>query len=282
MTLAFITDPAASWNTFVADPARYLLAQIVRYLPLALGALIIFVIWLIAAVIARIIVRKLLTLSKADRLIQGTKIARLVQAIGTDASLARLLGQLTFWTLIIVGFAAAADVLGLEAVREILSGVAAFIPKLFSALIALVLGAWLAALVARAVGGLARETSSPFASLIEKTTEFVLLLVVITISLDLLGADLTILHANITILIGSGFVTLAFLAGWALRRPAEQIVSNYYLRRILSVGDTISHKGQSGTIEKFSALGFVLQTQDGSRHLVLAKEFLSEAKWKSA
>ncbi len=269
-----------TWPRLVTDPLRYLWAETIRLLPTLIGAILVFLVLWIVALVARAVVRKVARMAQMDALLEGTRLAGVLHALDERLTLSRLLGAIAYYAVLVSGLAAAAELLGLHAVREVVVAVAAFLPRLIGALLALALGAALASAVARAVESVARQATSPYAGFLGRTAEVLLLLVVLTVALDLLGADLEILHANLTILLGAGSLTLAFLAGWAMRQPAEHIVANFYVRRILSVGDRVRFDSHEGTVERFTPLGFVLQGKDGERHLVLAKEYLqAHPKW---
>jgi len=48
------------------------------------------------------------------------------------------------------------------------------------------------------------------------------------------------------------------LFAWAMRRPAEEIIANYYLRRLVRIGDQVTLGNVEGTADRFAALGLVL------------------------
>ena len=277
----FMLSGPEGWYSAVSDPLEYLWAQVVRLLPSVVGAIALFLVIWIVAVVLRFATRKIAGYVRVDALIDGTRIGGLLRQMGDELTLSRLLGALVYYTVLISGLAGAADILGLSAVRDVVRAVVAFLPKILSGILALAVGAALASVVAKAVGAFARQASSPHARLLEGVTEFVLMIVVVTVSLDLLGADLTILHANVTIFLGSFIVATAFLAAWGMRRPAEDVIANYYVRRLLAVGDQVERDGKVGSVERFTPIGFVFKTSDGREHLVLAKEYLAKSpSWK--
>jgi len=177
--------------------------------------------------------------------------------------------------LILSRFAGAAEQLGLTAVRTAISAVLAYVPRVASGLVTLAIGGYVAGAAGRAVGSTLKELKSPFAGVAHSLTESLVLLVTVTVAVNALGADLSFITSNLVLIFGVIAVTLAFLFCWSMRRPAEEVIANYYLRRIVRVGDWITLGSVEGSVEKFAALGVMLKDADGIEHFVPARHVLS-------
>ena len=57
-------------------------------------------------------------------------------------------------------------------------------------------------------------------------------------------------------------------------RPAEEIIANYYLRRLVRIGDQVTLANTEGTVDRFAALGLVLKDSEGCEHFVPARHVL--------
>ena len=101
-----------------------------------------------------------------------------------------------------------------------------------------------------------------------------LLIVVLTLAVDTLGVDLSLITANLTLVVGALVVTICFLFAWSMRRPAEEIIANYYLRRLVSVGDWVSIGEVEGTVERFAAIGVVVRDEQNGLRFVPARHVL--------
>jgi hypothetical protein len=75
-------------------------------------------------------------------------------------------------------------------------------------------------------------------------------------------------------IIGVGLVSIAFLFSWSMRRPAEEIIANYYLRRMVSPGDRVQLGEIEGTIESFTPIGVLLRDASGTERFVPARNIL--------
>jgi OmpA family/Conserved TM helix len=169
-----------------------------------------------------------------------------------------------------MGAAASADILGLPAVRGAIWAVLGYLPKLAAALAVLGVGGYVARVARRAVAGVMKELKSPFAGIAESLTEGVIMLVTITVCVNQLGADLSFITNNLAVILGALIATAALLFAWAMRRPAEEIIANYYLRRLVRIGGQVTLATIEGTVDRFAALGLVLKDSEGCEHFIPA------------
>lgn len=91
----------------------------------------------------------------------------------------------------------------------------------------------------------------------------------------MLGVNLAFITGNLTLLLGAALVVVVFLSCWAMRHPAEELIANYYLRRMLSVGDHVQTKTHQGTVLEFVPLGLMLRDATGDEHFVPARELMA-------
>lgn len=230
--------------------------------------------WL-AATIVRALLRRLLVALRLDRALEGTRLATIIGALGEGFGPAQLVAQLAYYTVLLITLDTAAGQLGLTGVQRALSGAVAYLPKVFSALALLSIGAYVASAAKRSIGAVLRELRNPMAGLAESAVELGTLLVVGLLSLDVLGVNLAFITGNLTLLLGSLLLVASFLSCWAMRHPAEELIANYYLRRMLSVGDHVQTKTHQGTVLEFVPLGLMLRDATGDEHFVPARELLA-------
>lgn len=259
---------------FVVAPAEHALATVVGIAPTVAGALGAFVaLWLLARV-ARVVTVRILRLVKLDQAIDETLISRIFSGLGDGATPSTVLGTIVYFAIVLMGDAASADILGLPAVRGALWAVLGYLPKLAAALAVLGVGGYVARVSRRAVAGVMKELKSPFAGIAESLTEGVIMLVTITVCVNQLGADLSFITNNLAVILGALIATAAFLFAWAMRRPAEEIIANYYLRRLVRIGDQVTLATIEGTVDRFAALGLVLKDSEGCEHFIPAHHVL--------
>lgn len=275
LLFALASGESPSVDRYVLRPAQNALASVIAMLPTvgaAIGTLV--GLW-IAARIARTVTERLLKLAKLDDMIEETLIARILSGLGEGSTPSKVLATLVYLAILLMAFAAAANILGLVAVQAALLAVLAYLPKLGAALAVLGVGGYVARTARRAVASVMKELKSPFAGIAESLTEGLILLLTVTVCVNQLGADLSFITNNLAMILGAFFATAAFLFAWAMRRPAEEIIANYYLRRLVRVGDQITIGNVEGTVDRFAALGLLLKDGEGAEHFIPARHVLN-------
>ena len=261
-------------ESVVAGPFNHLVDEISDYLPSLLSGLAVLLLMWIAARVVRAIVARVLGMTRLDKALAETRIARILKAFNEQLTPSRGLASLVFFAIMLAAGMAAADLMGLDSVRSTLEAVLGYVPVLASAIMVFALGGWIAASARRAVGAVLREMRSPYAPLLESLTETGLLIVTVTIAIDVLGADMSLITPNLTVLVADSVITIPFLYAWSMRRPAEEIIANYYLRRLVKIGDQVSIGEHSGRVERFVPLGIVIENQRRENVFVPARNVL--------
>jgi hypothetical protein len=255
-------------------PVEALWRAAAAHAPAMLSALaLLLLLWLVAR-LARAVVARVLRMTPLDAVIEKTQLGKLLRAFDSGMTLSRAIASLVYVAILLMAFMSAADLLGLGAAREALGAVLGYMPRLISVVFVLAVGGFLASAARRAVGAMLRELRNPYAGSLEAVGEGALLVVSAAIAVDLLGVDISFLTANLSLVIGVGLVTLAFLGSWSMRRPAEEIIANYYLRRMVDPGDRVRLGAIEGTIEGFTPIGVVIRDAAGSEHFVPARHVL--------
>jgi hypothetical protein len=279
-----MTDPLASvdrlealpraLDQMVREPLSRSWAELTARAPALGAALSILVgLWLVAR-LARGLSERLLRAAKVDTALETTFIGRMLSGASQGLTPSRALASLVYAAILLLALAGASEQLGLTAVGVAISAVLAYVPRVASGLITLAIGGYVAGGVGRAVLSTLKELKSPFAGVAQSATETVVLLVTVTVAVNALGADLSFITSNLVLIFGVVAVTAAFLCCWSMRKPAEEVMANYYLRRIVRVGDWITLGSVEGSVEKFTALGVMLKDAEGIEHFVPARHVL--------
>ncbi len=270
---------SASWIDLARGPWGEALGEgkriVIAHAPTVLGGLAILVGGWIAALIARRVTDRLLRAVRLNRAVEGTRVGSLIGSLGKGVTASRLVGQIAYITVILLTLDTAAAHFGLTGLKSALSGVVGYLPKAAGALVIFAAGTYFGSLAKRSVGGILRELRNPAAGLLETLTEVAIILVATLVALDVLGANLTFITSNLTMLLGALLIVVVFLGCWAMRLPAEELVANYYLRRMLSVGDHVQTSRHEGTVLEFQPLGLILRDAKGDEHFVPAKNLIS-------
>jgi hypothetical protein len=261
--------------SMLSEPLERLWTELAARAPAMGSALaVLLALWVVARV-ARSVSERLLRAVKVDSALENTFVGRMLAGAGDGLTPSKALASLVYAAILLLALAGAAEQLGLTAVRTAISSVLAYLPRVGSGLITLAVGGYVAGAAGRAVGSTLKELKSPFAGIAQPATETVVLLVTVTVAVDALGADLSFITSNLVLIFGVIAVTTAFLFSWSMRKPAEEVIANYYLRRLVRVGDFITLNEVQGSVEKFTALGVLLRDEEGVEHFVPARHVLN-------
>ena len=282
MTIEPASDTPTAMERYLIEPLTRLWEQVLEHTPAVITAIVVLIgLWLVGRIV-RAAVGKALGLSRIDKALADTRLGPILDAFRKGLTPSHAIAYIIYFAILVMAWMTAADIVGLGAVRVTLEGVLAYLPSLLSALLILALGGYLAGLARRAVSAVLKEIRSPYARFLEALTELLLLIVVGTLAINALGADMTLITANLTVLITVTSVTIAVLFVWSMRGPAVEIIANYYLRRMVGVGDHVELDGNRGTVTKFAAIGIMLREDDGREVFVPARHVLTGLRRREA
>jgi hypothetical protein len=147
-----------NWGDAILTALANALNLVLTFIPKFIGFLLILLVgWIIASVVSRA-VTLLLRKIGFDRLSDRIGLTRLEQQMGVRMDTAGVLGKIVFWFLFLVFLVPATDALGIPTVSAVLSGLVAYIPNVFVAILVLFLGTLAATFVADIVRGVTATT----------------------------------------------------------------------------------------------------------------------------
>lgn len=192
-------------------------------------ALIVLVGWLVAKVIARG-VAALLRALRFNELAERAGLADFVQKMGVRHDATTVLAAVTKWFVLLIAFTVAFDALGLPAVSSVLRQLLLWLPNLAVALVVLVVGGVLAAVLARLVRASAAEAGLGNPDLLATLARAAVWGFAIIVAVNQIGIAATLVNTLFTglvamIALGGG---LAF--GLGGRDVASRIWDDWYRR----------------------------------------------------
>lgn len=121
-------------------PLLELWDTVVAFLPSLLGALLVFLIGVIIALVLRTVVVKIIALLRIDELARRLDITAQFERVGLRLHIGALLGWIVKWFFIIIALIAATDILGWDQVTDYLGQVVLFVPNVIISVIILLAG----------------------------------------------------------------------------------------------------------------------------------------------
>lgn len=221
------TTEISDWGDAVFLAVSNALNTFIAAIPQVVGALLIILIgWILAGALARL-TTELLRRAGADRLfaehggdVYGSQSRRIQPSA--------VLGELVKWLIRIVFLVAAANVLGMPQVSELLNQILLWIPNLIVAAIILLLAPLLGRFVRGAIEVGAGEMGFTNAPLLGRIAEIAILAFAVVIAINQIGIAANLVNTLFIGLVGA--VSLAFGLAFGLggRDVAAQITQDWY------------------------------------------------------
>ncbi|HET7473338.1 MAG TPA: hypothetical protein VFJ71_09455 [Candidatus Limnocylindrales bacterium] len=221
------TTTIQTWGDAVFLSLSNALNAFLNAIPLVIGALIIIIIgWLIASAVARL-VTELLRRAGADRLfaehggsVYGERTRQIKPSI--------VAGELVKWLIRLVFLVAAANVLGMTQVSELLNDVLLWIPNLIVAAVILLVAPLLARFVRGAIEVGAGEMGFTNAPLLGRIAEIAIVAFAVVIAINQIGIAANLVNTLFIGLVAALALAFGLAFGLGGRDVAAQLTQSWY------------------------------------------------------
>lgn len=259
------------WTATLTESVSRVAVQILEYLPAVLGAVVLLLVGWGVAQLLRIATRKIAE-KTVLRLAHTSPMDTRVQQPLSYGAAPTVASRIVFWVVLLFFVLAAAEVLELELISALLSGITAYIPRLLAGLLILFLGLWFAEVTRAVLSRASKKVGIEQSDVLGRLGQVLVLLVVFSVAAGQIGIDNTLLVALVAIFFGVmlGAVALAFSFG------AKTLIANLLaaqsIAQTYTTGDTIRIGDTEGRILRITRTSLILETQEG-QVLIPAKRF---------
>ncbi len=210
------------WGQAIIDPLQNIWFRFLIFLPNLVGALLILLIgWIIAAGLDRLVVQ-ILKQIKIDSLLNKLGTKSLLKKSGHSFEASDFIGGLVKWTILLVAFLAASDVLGLSKVTDFLNQILNYLPNVFVAIAVLLIGMLAANFLSHVVRGGVNAANVKSANFLATTTKWIIWIFTILVALNQLGIAAIIIDRLITAI----FFMIALAGGLAFGLGGQKAASD--------------------------------------------------------
>lgn len=204
------------------------LVRFVSFLPAIIGAAIILIIgWFIAGLLARLIERAMKAVG-LENAVEHSGIGDFIRRSGTRMTTSGVIAALVKYFIFLIFVQAAANVLGIPQLTEIINRIILYIPNVIVAIAIIVIGS----LIARFLSGLVRSSVSELGvgspNLLATLTQYVIIGFSVIAAIDQLGIAATLINSLLIGLIGSVALAIGLAFGLGGRDVAAQITQKWY------------------------------------------------------
>lgn len=227
------------------------------FLPRLAGALVLLAVGLIVARIIGRTVAKALEAAGLDAFAETHDIDDALERIGLQRPVSTLVGRALRIALSLVVVFAALSLLGLQFLSDSLNAATLYIPDVLVALVILVAGLAVAAILRRRVDRLTEQMDLPVP--LGRLTEIAVLAIFAVTAATQLAIATATLVSILVVLLGAVALTLALAFGLGGREVARAVSAARYARESLSPGQRIAVAGFEGTVEAIEPTALVLR-----------------------
>jgi len=214
-----------TWTEVITSSLQTLWSGFIGFLPRLLGAIIVFLIgWLIAVVLAKL-AAQIIRVFRIDQILEKIGFKRRLEKANLKLDSGKFIGELVKWFFIIVFLMAATDILNLPQVTEFLKRVLLYIPHLIVAVLILLAAVLISSFLQKLVKASVEAADLKGANFLSAMTKWAILIFAVLAALLQLGIVPALIQTIFT-----GFVAaLAIAAGLAFglggKDLATQILS---------------------------------------------------------
>lgn len=198
-----------SWPDVFVSASQSLVQGFFEFIPSFLGALIIFAIgWMLAIMVGRA-VEHLLNVIKIDRIFKELGMERLLEKMGFKLRVGRFVGEVVRWFIIIAFLIPSLEVIGLSTINDFLrNDVLGYIPRIFVATLVIVIASYVSDVLHKFIEGSAKALNSQASRMSASVARWAVWVFAIIIALSELGIAAQFMNALFI-----GIVAMLSLAG---------------------------------------------------------------------
>lgn len=201
--------------------ANSILSRFFAFIPVLLGALIIFLFGLVLGKWAKALIIKILAAVKLDQTLRKAGLDSYLNKADIRGKVEVFFGELVHWLIILVFSMAAVNVLGLTAVSAVLNSLLSYIPRIISAVLVLTIGVLLAGLVESLIKGAVSQVDIRISRMLAKIASYLVVVVSAMAAVNELGIAQSLIN---TLFIGV-VATLSLGIGLAIGLGAKELVA---------------------------------------------------------
>jgi small-conductance mechanosensitive channel len=240
-------------------------------IPKFVGAFLILVLgWIIAKIISNVI-KNLIKRSPLELLSDKLKEIELFQKVDFELSIARFLSKIVYYFVFLIFIVAATDILGIQAVSQLVSDIIHYIPRLISAVFLTLIGVLLADFVKGIIKTTCDSVGIPNAGLLSSLGFYFIFIIIIITALGQAGVNTDFINSNILVIVGGVVLAFAFGYGLASKDFVANMIASMYIRKKLQVGDVIKIQNITGKIIEMDSSTCVIESGEKRIMMPLSK-----------
>lgn len=207
--------------------------------------------------------RKIFQILGFHHISERSGVNNLLQKLGIHKRAEDLLASLVYLAVLLVFIVSATEVLGIHIVIETLNRFIAYIPKIFGAIFLFIFLTYIGKFIRQVIAGFLENYGITYGRIAGGTVEILIGIFALIMALRQLGFDTSIFTANITLALGILLLACALALGLGGQKVTAKILSGFYVRQQIRIGEEISFGDFTGKVKSFQLTGLTLQHEEG-------------------
>jgi hypothetical protein len=221
-------ETVQNWGDAVMQSATVMLQNLLGFLPALIGAILILILgWIIAGLLAGLIEKGLKAVG-FERAAQSTGIAGFIQNAGSGWTASKLVAEIVKWFIRLIAIQAAASILGLTQISQVINAILLWLPNLVVAIVIIVIGALIANFVAGIVRGSAAEMGFTTPNLLANITRYAIIGFAAVAAFNQLGIAPTVVNTLFIGLVATFVLAFGLAFGLGGQQTAARITNGWY------------------------------------------------------
>lgn len=210
----------------ILEPLEVLFLRFREFVPNLLAMLVILLVGIIMASVAKLVVVKFLAAVKFDSWSDRMGFTKLMRKGDLWNKPSAILGEIAFWLLIIVTLMSGLNALQVPAIDNLVGQFFSYIPRLFSAAMIMIVGYVLSGFISRTVLITAANSGFHYAKILAKTVNTLLIVLIMAMVMEQLQIAPGIVLAAFSIIFGGIVIALAIAFGVGGISAARRMIEN--------------------------------------------------------
>jgi Ca2+/Na+ antiporter len=254
------------WNSLIQMGQQFINA-----FPRVFTAIVIVLVGMIIAKMVSKTLRKVMEKAGIDKIGEKLNEIEMIQKSNIEIKLSQLFSKVLYYVLMLFFLVAAADVLAMPAVSQLVTDIFNFVPNLIVALIVLILGLLMSEAVKNLVFTTLKSLAIPSARIISSFLFYFLLINVFVSALTQAKVNIEFLSQNLTVLIGGAVMAFGIGYGLASKDVIANFMASFYSKDKVKLGDVVTIDGVEGEIIDIDRTSLTINTEKSQVILPLSK-----------
>ncbi len=256
-------EKATQWKAIAMESLTKVWFEISSIFPNIIGTLVVlFFGWLFAKLAVRLI-KKVLTLAKADKLDEKINDIEIVEGKKLNFNTIKIVSLFVKWLIYIMLLIMASDILGLKIISQQISDFLGYLPKLFAAFVIFTVGLLAANFIKKSLKSFFESMELSGSKIISQIVFFILLIFISITALNQAGIDTQIITSNVTMILAAFLLAFALAFGFGAQKVVGDLLRTFYARKTYEIGQIIEFNGVKGEVESIDGITVTLKTEKG-------------------